>query len=185
MSSDTSEYVTIEKDWDLQPHLGDDKGHHVIRVNERKLLVDFMFRRVEGSLLISGKRGVGKTSAVFSAVNAIVKKSTDKKIVPVLVIAPTFELYDGESPIKPEKFQEFKELIFQTLIRRLYRPKRKELKKFEKDIKKLYKKAVAKKVTQTIREEESSFEKVKTESKTTTTIDPKITAGVIGSIIAG
>ena len=34
---------------------------HVLRRRERDLLVDFLFRRHEGAVLLSGKRGFGKT----------------------------------------------------------------------------------------------------------------------------
>ena len=66
MSSNT--LIPLKKDWDLQPHLDRKQGHHVVREKQEKQLVDFFARRKEGSLLISGKRGVGKSSIIFATI---------------------------------------------------------------------------------------------------------------------
>ena len=55
--------ISIKKEWDSSPHIYEDKRikyHHIIRKEERDLLLDFLYRRNEGVLLLSGKRGVGK-----------------------------------------------------------------------------------------------------------------------------
>jgi hypothetical protein len=49
----------IKKDWDSSPNTYKDKGvehHHVIRKGERDLMLDFLYRRNEEVLLLSGKR---------------------------------------------------------------------------------------------------------------------------------
>jgi len=77
-------------------------GHHVTRVRENFLLVDFLSRRTEGALLLSGKRGVGKTSAIFAAINNSMQKLDPKsreteidrriRLIPVVVNAPSFDI---------------------------------------------------------------------------------------------
>lgn len=150
--------IPIKTDWDAQPHINEKKGHHVIRKNEQELLVDFISRRSEGSLLVSGKRGVGKSSSVFSSIQQAKEKIKEREIlIPVLVIAPHFEINDGHQPIPPNEFENFKKLIFQTLIRRLYKPGSSELKEhkeLQSSIEKLYTKAVAKEVIKEIKNTE-------------------------------
>ena len=58
-------------------------GQHVTRKIERELLIDFIRRKNEGALLICGKRGVGKTSVVFSAIQEakrLEEEETSKQI---------------------------------------------------------------------------------------------------------
>lgn len=93
---DTQLYIYIKREWDYAPHIRKEveKYYHIPR-DERTLLVDFLHRREEGALLISGKRGVGKSSFVFSAIHeAIDKLNAEKGIIalPVLVNAPSFEI---------------------------------------------------------------------------------------------
>ena len=54
--------VTLKQDWDYQPRLGDPRGHHASRHEEQAAVADFVERRDEGSLLVVGRRGSGKTS---------------------------------------------------------------------------------------------------------------------------
>jgi hypothetical protein len=67
---------------------------HVVK---KSLFVDFLCRRIEGALLVSGKRGVDKTSLVFSAVHKASKQLAQDNIaaLPVLVNAPNFEIRKG------------------------------------------------------------------------------------------
>ena len=75
---------------------------HVIRRRESDYLMDFFRRRREGALLVSGKRGVGKSSAIISAViqtkevlshgsDKVVKQADTMELLPVLVNGPNFE----------------------------------------------------------------------------------------------
>jgi Cdc6-like AAA superfamily ATPase len=143
-------FFSLEKDWDYAPHIGESLGHHAIRARELDLLVDFLYRRAEGALLISGKRGVGKTSTVFSAINKAlenqINSNTERKILAVLVNAPSFDIrkkitdggthIDNNSgssvPRNPnEKNQlnsveeidllQFKRIVLQNFVRRLYK----------------------------------------------------------------
>lgn len=77
--------VVLKRNWDYSPHIDDFLGEHiesrrehphchVIRVKEMELLMDFLTRRSEGALLISGKRGVGKTSVMSLAISDAYEK---------------------------------------------------------------------------------------------------------------
>jgi len=131
--------IVLRRDWDYSPHIDENFGYHVIRKNEQAYLVDFLYRRNEGALLLSGKRGVGKTSAIFSAIHEAHKKLKDDKIndvvLPILVNAPNFESFKEDiknndenkqkeqkenEAQKPTKLAEFKRTVLQHLIRRLY-----------------------------------------------------------------
>lgn len=84
--------VTLKQDWDYQPRLGDPRGHHASRHEELAAVADFVERRDEGSLLVVGRRGSGKTSLVFTAVNrAAGLRPQGKTILPVLVRATSIE----------------------------------------------------------------------------------------------
>ena len=84
--------VTLRQDWDYQPRLGDPRGHHVSRRKEQAAVADFVERRDEGSLLVVGRRGSGKTSMVIAAVNeAIGRRPQGKAILPILVRATSIE----------------------------------------------------------------------------------------------
>lgn len=80
--------LAISGDWDYQPRLGHTRGHHVSRSGELGAAADFVERRDEGSLLVVGRRGSGKTSLVVAAVNEAVRRSPGgRTLVPVLVRA--------------------------------------------------------------------------------------------------
>ena len=83
--------VTLKQDWDYQPRLGDPRGHHASRKEELAAVADFVERREEGSLLVVGRRGSGKTSLVFDAVNQAMGRPRGRTIVPVLVKATSIE----------------------------------------------------------------------------------------------
>ena len=61
------------------------------------MLIDFLYRRNEGVLLLSGKRGVGKSSIVFTAIHETTEKceKEDTKLLPILINAPTFEIHQS------------------------------------------------------------------------------------------
>ena len=93
--TDAGPTVTLRRDWDYRPRLGDPRGHHAIRREEQAAVADFVERRDEGSLLVVGRRGSGKTSMVIAAVNeAARRRPQGKTILPILVRATSIEL-DG------------------------------------------------------------------------------------------
>lgn len=170
-----SNLIPLKKDWDAQPHITEKKGYHVVRTNEQKLLVDFMRRRSEGSLLVSGKRGVGKSSAIFSAIQKAIIDEKKEAIIPVLVIAPNFDVYADRKQLSSEEATEFKKLILQTLIRRLYSPASNKIKNksVKKKILELYVKAVAKEVTEEISSTELKFESERVQHTSNFLFSPK------------
>ena len=104
--------VTLRQDWDYQPRLGRTKGHHASRREEQEAIVDFVARRDEGSLLVVGRRGSGKTSLVIAAVNRAARSMPPgKTLVPVPVKATSME---------PNGLADKKQLLV-SLIRSLQR----------------------------------------------------------------
>ena len=126
--------IKLSKDWDYQPKLHNTFGHHVIRQNEQKILQEFMIRRKEGALLILGQRGIGKTSAIITAINESLK--LDKSIIPIILKAPTITITKDDDG----------KIILINLIRSLYHnTKNIENKNLSKELKietkELYKKS--------------------------------------------
>ena len=80
----------LVEDWDHQPKIGDSKiGHHILRIKEHSILMDFLTRRNEGSFLLCGHRGTGKTSSLFSAINEAQTKR--KTLLPILIKATSIQ----------------------------------------------------------------------------------------------
>ena len=77
-----SEYVSIpiKNKWDLNPRLNlkKEENSHILRFDS-SVVNEFLRRKNEGAILVTGKRGVGKTSLIYSCVNNLVKESRDKK----------------------------------------------------------------------------------------------------------
>ncbi len=141
--------ISLYQNWDYAPHIQEEEvAHRLIPRAEKSLLVDFLERRAEGALLMSGKRGVGKTSAIFDAIHEVITSLKSKKtyVLPVLVNAPNFEIWKGKltsgdnseakrddeskeliregktqrNTSKPTDLIEFKRVVLQNLVRRLY-----------------------------------------------------------------
>lgn len=84
--------IPLKADWDRQPRLGDGRGHHVARADVDRALADFIERRAEGSLLVVGHRGSGKTSSVVAAANrAAGRKERGKTVVPIMITATSMD----------------------------------------------------------------------------------------------
>ena len=127
------ESITLANDWDYQPKIGSPLGHHVKRDQEHSIMCDFIIRKNEGSLLVCGTRGIGKTSSVIQAVNNCTK--INSKLKPILVKAPSINFDDDG-----------KKSILQTLIKYLYKETKND-EKVNDDLKKktaeLYNKSIA------------------------------------------
>jgi hypothetical protein len=122
---DNDDYIYIKQEWDYSPHI-DDRAHvhcHITRNKEQNVIIDFLPRKEEGVLLISGKRGVGKTSTLFSAVGEAIKileKDKEKVVLPILINAPNFEMGKSKENVELNSLLTLKHMILQTLVRRLY-----------------------------------------------------------------
>ena len=135
--------IILKKDWDININPPTDnkqvQGHFVGRKNELKLLTNEILRRTSGAILISGYRGVGKTSLVYKALWEA--KNKDENIIVVLLNAAQLE---AESETEEYKIHPRK--ILENLIRRLYSTT-KDISlplEIKEDVRKLYRKAVAK-----------------------------------------
>ena len=106
--------VKLVPDWDYLPKIGDDKSRHITREDEHRILTDFISRRSEGSMLVCGNRGVGKTSSVIAATNDVRKQN--KRLIPVLIKATSLDYEKGKAPSK--------ESLLYELIRALYKKTR-------------------------------------------------------------
>lgn len=148
--------IVLKRDWDfpISPpmnieiaNLPDakqrrDMGHYGGRRNELNKFINELLRRPKGSILISGYRGVGKTSFVYKALSELKLKDIDHEIIIVMLNAAQLDVgQKNNEGIDPKK-------IIENLIRRLYSiTKDSKLNdELKKDINLLYKKAVASEV---------------------------------------
>lgn len=141
--------IILKKDWDvdISAPLIDKaiEGHFVGRDRETKLLSNEILRRNNGSILVSGHRGVGKTSLVYKSLRNA--KEKDKNIKVVLLNASQLEAHSRHKENQEKVPIDAREII-ENLIRRLYSAtiNLQELNKDTKEkIEDLYRKAVAQK----------------------------------------
>ncbi|MHA2135922.1 MAG: ATP-binding protein [Candidatus Thorarchaeota archaeon] len=143
--------IVLKDDWDAQVKPPMDRkepiGWFAGREREVALLANEMSRRKSGSILVSGYRGVGKTSLTYKALADVDKK---ENVIIVLLNAAQLEAEsEGQGQIDPRR-------IIENLIRRLYstgrdlgsRGKKALDPKVKKRIEALYRKAVAAKFEQ-------------------------------------
>jgi Cdc6-like AAA superfamily ATPase len=135
--------IKLKRNWDsgIVPPPCSGEGFFIGRIKEIDLLKHEILSKDQGAILITGHRGVGKTSTVYKVLSDIKEKLKDKVLI-VLINSAQLEAESDtaqHSKISPER-------ILQNLIRRLYA----ELREYniEKQIKDkiavLYKKALAK-----------------------------------------
>lgn len=108
--------IVLKKDWDIPinaPIEKEQRGYFVGRIKELNLLTNEILRRTSGAILVSGYRGVGKTSLAYKALWKL--KSYDKNTIIVLLNASQLEaeLDEPDQKIRPRA-------IIENLIRRLY-----------------------------------------------------------------
>ena len=139
---DTELIIPINEKWDVSPHLFEDSRNnfHINRIDSASLS-DFIYRRKEGALLISGKRGVGKTSIIASTINSLRerlesnKESKKTNLLPVLINAANFEILetsrenvennenlhaDPALQIQKLDYLKLKRVLMENLVRRLF-----------------------------------------------------------------
>jgi len=107
--------LILKYDWDipLQSPLSEEetKGHFAGREKELQPLIHEILRKKNGSIFISGYRGVGKTTLVYKALSDAKKKN--KNIIIVLINAAQLEAESENQNIDARR-------IIENLIRRLY-----------------------------------------------------------------
>jgi hypothetical protein len=116
----------VKQTWDNQVLAFDDRNEsHVIR-KDMDFILDFLRRRAEGSLLISGRRGVGKTNLIFSAIYTAKSelRSSNITMIPVIVNATDFKYDEDQTPQDEDPIEstepKFKRNILKNIIRKLY-----------------------------------------------------------------
>ena len=94
--------LVLKKDWDIPLHppleTARPKGFFVGRENEVRLLTNELTRKDSGSILVTGYRGVGKTSLVYKAVANV--RAADENVIVVLISASQLQA-EGETAAKP------------------------------------------------------------------------------------
>lgn len=143
--------LILKDDWDVMIHPPkydkDERGHFAGRLRESEFLTNEILRKQSGSILISGYRGVGKTSLIYKVLRDIKKKFKKKKseyFLTILMNAAQLEIDSKEKNsqnncINPRK-------IIENLIRRLYTAVKDNSRldrELEKNIENLYRKAIS------------------------------------------
>jgi KaiC/GvpD/RAD55 family RecA-like ATPase len=156
--------IVLKRDWDVpigSPNIIEcqaaswacekqELGHYGGRTDELNKLVNELLRRPKGSILVSGYRGVGKTSFIYKALSELRKKNND--IIIVMLNAAQLEIEPYKSDLKSiDKVNPRN--ILENLIRRLYSTaKDTDLdSEIKKEINLLYKTAVSAEVNITER----------------------------------
>ena len=113
--------------------------------------------------------------------------SKNEQLIPVLIIAPSFELSDTTAELSSSEFQHFKKLVLQTIIRRLYSPTIKQVSdtKLKDKIKLLYNKAVAKEVKKEITNIDLNQNTSTKETISEINISVQKLAIILGSLVIG
>lgn len=135
--------IILKPDWDIPVQIPRKKqfeqiGHFVGRKAELAVFVNELLRRKQGAILVTGYRGVGKTSFVYQALHKLLRQHDNEKRLFVLVNGNHLDSDIYSRSPDPKS-------ILVNLIRRLYASTQEEKLKPElkQDIESLYKKAVS------------------------------------------
>lgn len=143
--------IVLKPDWDIPSQYpskenSKSKGHFAGRKRELSVLCNELIRKDQGAILVSGYRGVGKTSFIYKTLQSIFDNPSNKQVLAVLI---NCSFLDDESESNG---------IIVNLIRRLFAVSLTE--KLPQDIRDeiemLYQKAVSTEYKQT-----SSLEEIK------------------------
>ena len=91
--------VVIKKNWDYTPDrvTMDNRNPYIVPTRARSLLVDLLHRGTNGAFLLSGRRGVGKTSQVLSAIEEVVelekRSRSSLRTLAITIDATKFEIF--------------------------------------------------------------------------------------------
>ena len=113
-----SNNVYLKSTWDAPMKIGVNSNFHTTRKHEHDKLIDFISAHYEGSLLVCGNRGVGKSSVVFRAINEIQDQNKNLLVPKIDATSDAFSFDQNNSD---------------SLIRQLVRSLYKEI-KIAKDI---------------------------------------------------
>ncbi|HNQ94285.1 MAG TPA: ATP-binding protein [Anaerolineales bacterium] len=134
--------IVLKPDWDIPVQIPnkektETKGHFVGRETELSVFTNELLRREQGAILITGYRGVGKTSFVYKALHQVLEKTDKDKLLFVFINANHLETSSIRG-IHPKP-------ILVNLIRRLYAvtQDKKLNRQLKQDIETIYKKSVS------------------------------------------
>ena len=108
--NNASNNVYLKSSWDDQMKIGDNSNFHITRKHEHDKLVDFISNHNDGSLLVCGNRGVGKTSVIRRAIN---KTKEQNKRMLVATIDATSDAFSPD--------QKNSDSLIRQLVRSLYK----------------------------------------------------------------
>jgi len=139
--------IILKEDWDIQisPPLNEEKirGYYGGRNKEVEILANEILRGKKGSILISGYRGVGKTSLVYKSLWDLKEKDEDGNVILILINAAQLDMDVGSTSkskeVNPRR-------IIENLIRRLYSTTHKDINldpQIQNQIDSLYRRAIA------------------------------------------
>ncbi|KAA3642901.1 MAG: ATP-binding protein [Chloroflexi bacterium] len=138
--------IKLKKEWDSTTKVPriernfESKGLFSGRKTELSKLINEIRNKTSGSILISGHRGVGKTSLAYYAISVAMNNSNS--IIPVVLNAAQLEIESLNKDVEAKR-------ILENLIRRLYSATRQHNQlKTDNAIKELYRKAIASEFTQ-------------------------------------
>ncbi|MHC1757066.1 MAG: ATP-binding protein [Methanosarcina sp.] len=142
MAQGSKKRLVLQRDWDIpiRPYVSkSDSGRYFAgREKELVFLANEIIRKKNGSILVCGHRGVGKTSLVYKAILKLKEKFPD-----AIVVVVNFSQLEITNP---GEFEQKK--VLESLIKRLYytieRVEHAELEPgIKKEIEELYEKAIA------------------------------------------
>lgn len=128
--------IYLKKNWSESIDYENETGLFVGRDKETNHLKLTIINNDSGSILVSGVRGVGKTSFVYKVIQELrsyYKKSKEKTLIPIVISASQLEF------TKTDDSELYKKLI-ENLIRRLFASFEHNNEKIPGDLEALYKK---------------------------------------------
>lgn len=156
--------VFLKRNWAKRINLNDNEGFFCGRTDDLTNLESFLLNNDNGSVLLSGLRGVGKTSFIYKVLNNLKANLKQKILVPVFIDANRINISDDSDIIK-------------LIIRRLYSAIEKNK---NYSIEKLYKKTQG---VYSFTEESSGTHSSEQTSEFTCTFDFKIFSTMVTFVI--
>lgn len=176
--------VLLARDWDYPPSPKNDTGHFVGRHDEVERLANDILRKDSGAVLVSGARGVGKTSLGYRALQIVREKSKSSGERPPLVVLL------NASQLQNSLEDNIDRAVITGLIRRLYAAVHEhsdqstESNALGDDLRDLYRKAVSSRVEISTERSRASDDSTQTADLASTTIQiaPSLKTLLMGAI---